>query len=317
MKTSTRSIAAAALCATALCNGAVQAAYTDPVPFHRPGYASTQPWDINDSGTIVGISDGEGFIFEGGVFSSLVHPDATNGTTVTGVTDDGTLVGSYWISDGADVWQQRGYIYSGGTFTPFDVPGATGTSVRHVSSDGRYLSGSWSSDEADSFGFAYDRQAMVLTTFGGGAEFSTIAQGVNTLGQVTGSFFLNNPNGALLSGAFVYDLTTGTRTEYFEINGLQRPRFRDINDSGVITGFVGNQAFVGTPGNWHTFAPPADGSTMIGYGLNESGVLVGSYSNSGSISAGWISSPVPEPGTWVLMALGAGVLSWRTRRRGE
>lgn len=315
MKTIPRLLAASVLCCATQWSASALAAYTDPVPFNRPGYASTQPWDINDSGTIVGISDGEGFVFEGGVFSSLAHPDATNGTTVTGVTDDGTLVGSYWISDDADLWQQRGYIYSGGTFTPFDVPGATSTSVRHVSSDGRYLSGSWS-DEAESFGFAYDRQAMVLTTFGGGAEFSTIAQGVNTLGQVTGSFFRDDSAGGIETVSFVFDLTTGVRTEYLEINGLQRPRFRDINDSGVITGFVGTQAFVGTPGNWHIFAPPADGSTMIGYGLNEAGVLVGYYSNSGLISAGWISSPVPEPGTWVLMALGLGGLSWRARRSG-
>jgi hypothetical protein len=299
------------VCTAALWNGTVHAAYSDPVPFNRPGYTSTQPWDISDSGTIVGGSDGEGFVFEGGVFSSLVHPDATNGTTVTGVADDGTLVGSYWISDGADVWQ-RGYIYSGGTFTPFDVPGSTGTSIRHVSSNGRYLSGTWS-DEGSSFGFAYDLQAAALTTFGA-SEFSTIVQGVNSLGQVTGSFTRLNPSGGSASGSFVFDLATSTRTEYFEINGLPGPRFRDINDSGVITGFVGNQAFVGTPGNWHIFAPPAEESTMIGYGLNEAGTLVGYYSNSDNTTSGWISSPVPEPGTWVLMALGLGTLAWRMRR---
>lgn len=314
MKTSARLIAASALFATALCNGAVQAAYTEPAPFNRPGYTSTQPWDINGSGMIVGTSDGEAFVYEGGVFSTLVHPDATNGTSVTGAADDGTLVGSYWISDGGDAAVQHGYIYSGGVFTPFDVPGATGTSVRHVSSDGRYLSGTWT-DETESYGYAYDRQAATLTTFGDSSEFGTIAQGVNSRGQVTGSFFRGSFDGDWVSGSFVFDLTTGTRNEYFDVNGLQRPRFRDINDSGVITGFVGNQAFVGTPGNWHVFAPPTGAIGMYGYGLNEAGVLVGYYLDSDSTS-GWISSPVPEPGSWLMMVLGLGAVGWRARRGG-
>jgi hypothetical protein len=312
VKTPTLLLAAGAVCTAALWKGTVHAAYSDPVPFNRPGYTDTQPWDINDSGTIVGRSDGEGFVFTGGVFSSLVHPDATNGTYISGVANDGTLVGSYWLSDGAGGGAFHGFIYSGGAFTPFDVPGSTGTSIRHVSSNGRYLSGTWS-DESSSFGFAYDLQAVALTTFGA-SDFSTIVQGVNSLGQVTGSFFRDDSNGGLVVGSFVFDLTTGTRTEYFQINGLQGPRFRDINDSGVITGFVGNQALVGTPGNWQFFPFPTGVSLMTGYGLNEAGTVVGYYSYPDNTTSGWISSPVPEPGTWVLMALGLGMVARRASR---
>lgn len=296
-----------------LCHAAVAPAYSDPVPFNRPGYAATQLWDINDSGVIVGSSDGVGFIYAGGVFSSVVHPDATGGTLVTGIAGDGTLVGIYRTgAPGALV--SNSFIHSGGVFTTFDAPGAN-TEIRHISENGRYLTGTAISPLGP--GFAYDRQTAELTVFAvPGAQINS-TQGANDAGRVTGSYTAVPAGGPPIRASYVHDLSSGLTVETLDVNGLERPRFRDINNDGVITGTAGaqNLAFVGTPGAWHVFDPMPGYDSVWGYGLNNAGVLVGWAFNAGTgLSTGWVSSPVPEPGTWLLMALGLGVLARRARR---
>jgi hypothetical protein len=316
MKSLARSLTVALMGAITLGSAAAQVAYTAPQPFSRPGYTSTHLWDVNAAGTIVGNSDGQAFVYSGGVFSNLVHPDSGVTTVLTGIANDGTLVGTTSTSNGAGGLLERGFIHRQGAFTPFNVAGAANTTVRHVSSNGRYLTGMWTDSAGALFGFAYDLQTTTLTRFGSASEPSTIAQGANSRGEVTGSFFRLDPNGGQpLAGAFVHDLNTGTRTEYLEINGLQRPRFRDINDAGVITGFVGSQAFVGTPGQWHVFgAAPADALSMWAYGLNDGGLVVGQYNYPDGTVGAWTATPVPEPQAWALLLLGLGAVLVRARR---
>ncbi|MEY3272615.1 MAG: hypothetical protein RLZZ341_1516, partial [Pseudomonadota bacterium] len=55
-------------------------AYDPPVPLLRGGFAGTAPWDINNVGTIVGESDGVGFVYAGGVFTSVLHPLGSSAT---------------------------------------------------------------------------------------------------------------------------------------------------------------------------------------------------------------------------------------------
>lgn len=94
---------------------------------------------VTSSGLIVGWYSEEngfvhGFIKDGLNSQSLDFPGATRGTQPTGVTDSGLIVG---IAD------DQGFLYQGGTFTPFTIEGATITQILGIRADGtlfgRYL----------------------------------------------------------------------------------------------------------------------------------------------------------------------------------
>ncbi|MCV2352665.1 PEP-CTERM sorting domain-containing protein [Paucibacter sp. B2R-40] len=285
--------------------------YGAPVAFERPGFTNIRLWDISDSGVIVGASDGVGFTYSAGTFTSFSYPDATTETSLTGVANNGTLVGTY--SSGDVTVDFHGFIYSGGSYKAFDIAGAVSTSIRHISSDARYLTGYTTDATGAGSAFAFDLSSNTYTNLGVAGDGLSIAQGANTLGQVTGSFSRSGG----IRGSFIVDLNTMVRTEYLEAAGMTGPRFRDINDAGVVTGFSTSGAgFVGKPGDWTVFSAPVDSSTY-GYGLNNSGILVGyTADNVTGAQTGWVAAPIPEPGTWALMALGLASLALRKRSQG-
>ena len=131
-----------------------------------PGSGGTIPRGINDSGEIVG-NDGlnHGFIYSGGAFTYLNVPGANAGSTrVFGVNNLGDVVGSYSLFGGngfeytggnfvslhdaghtiqfdginnlgqivgtyQDAAGIHGLLYSGGSLTVFDAPGALGAAA--------------------------------------------------------------------------------------------------------------------------------------------------------------------------------------------
>lgn len=309
-----------ALAAAALAAASAAQAFTPfgpPTTFNRPGASSTQLWDVNDAGALVGSSDGIGFLYSGGVFTDIVVPGASLETLVTGLTADAqTLVGLYTVDAGGGTVQQRGFVYSGGSFSDFVVPGAVDTSVRHISDNGRYLTGLWTDIDGTTHGYAYDRSTSTRTDFLAAPGGIAIAQGANDAGLVVGSFIrLPSVPGPTISGGFVHDLASGTHTEVFSVDGRNRPRFRDINNAGLISGHVGNDSLVGDGTQWQFFLSPGADISSSAYGLNNTGTVVGYRFDSVSERyEGWIATTVPEPSTWALWGLGLAALTTGARR---
>src|SRR5262249_47463264 len=62
-----------------------------------------------------------GFLFSGGIYTTIDDPLGTHGTMATGINNTGQIVGTY--VDSAS--RQHGFLYSGGFYTTLDEPAAT------------------------------------------------------------------------------------------------------------------------------------------------------------------------------------------------
>lgn len=282
-------------------------AYSAPQAVARPGWASTQLWDINDTRQMVGQSSSdiafEGFVVANGVYT-LVAPAGATSSGATGISDSGVIVGQYTLGD-PSISAPRSFILDNGVYSDFDLPGSTDVNLRRISANGRYLSGTVSQAGA-LVGFVYDRQTAQLARIGP-LGLGVLVQGISSQGLAVGSTLGSN------SFSFSFDLGTQTLTPYAGTDLGARPRFRDINDSGLITGWSGVSAFVGRAGDWTFFDPAPGMDVALAYGLNNRGDMVGFYVDPDGFTHSFLSSPVPEPAAWALLAGGLALLAWRRR----
>ena len=131
--------------------------------FNYPGSTTTMPFAINDNDVIVGwytdsSGDNHGFVKTGGTFSSIDYPGAVEpfGTTIIGINNSGTMVGSYW--DGS---VSHGFLYSAGSFTALDYPGAIESQPFGIDSNGDVVGFYW--DGTETHGFLYREALSTLT----------------------------------------------------------------------------------------------------------------------------------------------------------
>lgn len=213
--------------------------------------------------------------------------------------------------DSVHGWQPLGGVVANGNSTPYAV-NASGTVVGTASSakdeDGNYYN----------VPFIYkDGADMVAITGPGGAIIGGEATAINEKGQVAGT-----GNGR----AFVFDIETG---EFTYINNGGGGRVIDINGSGYVIGTFNGFAGFGDHG-W--VATKEDGfnilENLIGQDvanpdwriggaldINDKGqILAEAFNVKEQKSYAILLTPVPEPSTYALMALGLGVV-WFLRRR--
>ncbi len=108
----------------------------------NPLYESTAAFDINGSGEIVGdlviagnLSNGSGFFDTGGNITGLYDPLLPPGTiTAFGINNSGQIVGRVSNTTGV-----HGFVDTGGSFAPVDVPGALQTTVQGINDEGVLL----------------------------------------------------------------------------------------------------------------------------------------------------------------------------------
>ncbi len=114
----------------------------DPYNGDYPTGATTDPYDINNEGQIVGsyydpmhsVLGQQGFEYDSGVYTTIDAPGDVN-TFLYGLNDQGEIVGSATDPSGTT----DGFIDDHGTFTIFDYPNASATYLEGVSDDGQYV----------------------------------------------------------------------------------------------------------------------------------------------------------------------------------
>jgi len=75
---------------------------------------------------------------------------------------------------------------------------------------------------------------------------------------------------------------------------------------GLVGSFVGG---------WQTITSPNGIDGTILQGLNNLGVVVGSYNDVNGISRGFVATPVPEPQTFAMLLAGLGAVLVAVRQR--
>ena len=273
--------------------------------FDRPGGVGTQLWGINDAGQFVGSDSLGAFVVSNGVATDLAGPAGAVRTVPFGISNGGLVVGSWYGADAVE----RTFLFDGEQYTNFELPlvDVALTQIRGVSLDGRWLTGLYVDGSGVQNGFVFDLQtaALQLPTV---PNAFTFMQGANSAGLAVGNV---SPGGGL-----VFDTATGEQQVVANLAGfIGGPRFRGINDAGLISGFVSQQAIVGTLAGGFTALPMGGVAASFAEGLNNVGQVVGFFNDANGISHGFIASSVPEPASAAFLLAGLGLLGAVHRRR--
>jgi probable HAF family extracellular repeat protein len=141
---------------------------------------------INNTGQVVGYyntaypdpAGTRGFLYDHGAFTTLHHPDATQGTLALGINDAMQVVGRYDDSLG----RSHGFVYDHGVYTTLDRPGNLDTELNGINDTGHIVGAS----DFGAHGFLYRDEAFTSIEVPGASATSPV--GINDQGQIVGIY---------------------------------------------------------------------------------------------------------------------------------
>ena len=189
-----------------------------------PGADYTIPHGLNDVGQIAGVYGlngvTHGFLYSGGVFTTVDAPGSVSGTILTGINNSGEITGDY----GDNLGNTIGFTYVGGTFSPLNYPGTTSTEPGSINDGGQVVG-------------TYTPSNNVPFLFSGGT-FSTLTlpcgvpTGINNAGQIT--------IGCALAGGYIDSGGTFTSLA-FSYGAYSAPNPTGISNNSEIVGFFNDR----------------------------------------------------------------------------
>jgi len=268
--------------------------------FDYPGTGNnTLPQKINERGDVVGVfvdSGGvtRGFVrFSDGSFSApIVDPnDIVGFTEGRGINNRRTVVGDYATSDG----NLHGFFLSGGTFTGFDVPGASFTAVLSINNPGDFTG---TFIDGSGIQQAFVSVGGTLTSFSVLGAPATLAYDITDSKRLVVGYYVDasgilhgqyrDRNGAL---HFPIDPTGSVGTILFGDNNKNWVVGRYADASGVTHGL-----FFVPPDRFFTFDFPGSTFTSLN-GISSQGNITGRYVDASGIAHGFIARVRGTPPT--------------------
>jgi probable HAF family extracellular repeat protein len=233
-----------------------------------PGAVSTDAFGINNAAQIVGnfgrlepngIVSGHGFFLSDSGFTLLDVPGMNNfNTRALGINDSQQIVGFYSQAPRGD---SHSFIFSGGNFTEFDVPGASFTEARGINDAGQIV-GDFG-DATGNHGFLYSNGTFITIDLCVPRSCDIFLNGINDAGEIVGWF--NDP----ASGAGLHSFVDANGIVTFvDVPGGFDSNAYGINNAGQISGSyrddAGNHGFLATP---VSAAPEPSSLALLGIGI--------------------------------------------------
>ena len=210
-----------------------------------------------------------------GTYTQIDVPGAIQ-TVLVGINTAGDMVGTYESADAN--W--HGFLLSGGSFTTIDYPGGNGTYAYGINDLGQIVG-------TNGFvGFLYDVKTQTFTTFSfPNPHAFTEPYSINNAGTIVGNIVVNGSQrgfvvGFVLSGG-AYKIVVpkpSTSSEVTGINNFNQAVGSGFNDTSPTINFIFDQG---------RFQPVKVRAEVIS-GINDSGVIVGTYRQRTGIAAGFV-----------------------------
>lgn len=206
---------------------------------------------------------------QGYTYTTMVVPGATY-TEIYGINDSGQIVGFF-----ADSRGYHGFLYSGGTYTQLDAPGADKETFAYgINKSGRIV-GSFVDSRGQEHGFLYSGGIYTQLDVPG-ANNETFAHGINDSGQIVGFFFDSSSN----THSFLY--SEGSFSQLDVPGSGVNTQAYGINNAGQIVGYFGisggnsQYGFLYSGGAFSQLNVPNTG-LIVATGINNSGQIVGYF----------------------------------------
>jgi probable HAF family extracellular repeat protein len=260
--------------------------------FDFPGSTETVPFKLNANGDIVGLyldslKKPHGFLLQGQSFSTVDFPGAVD-NDLKAINDSTETTGDYDDSSGLT----HGFLRQpDGSVVTIDPPASGGyTEANGINNSGTIV-GRYFGNSGDLHGFQFSNGNYSTIDVPGATGTSVF--GINNLGDIVGAY--KDTSGA--THGFL--LSNGSVTT-IDFPGSTNTNAQGINDSGEIVGstVVGNVRHGYLFSNGHFTQIDFPGASLAGsgaplsgtdvHGINTSGVIVGSYTDSAGVIHGFV-----------------------------